>query len=200
MFLAAHEGQPTTPLSALFAYYNGRVIENSVNEDSGCEIRDVVKGITKLGLCAERLYPYDIRRFAVKPSARAYRDGHFTLLSKYQRIEPSGSARLLQLKTSIAIGSPVLFGFAVYESFDSDAVAKTGLLPMPGRSESQVGGHAVWAWAWDDNKVVLGQKGAARIRNSWGADWGDKGDFWMPYAYLQNPDLCDDFWSLSTIT
>src|ERR1700733_10110360 len=58
-------------LSRLFAYYQARVIEGTVRKDAGAQIRDVVKGLAKVGVCAEVLYPYDVKRFAVKPTAEA---------------------------------------------------------------------------------------------------------------------------------
>jgi C1A family cysteine protease len=36
-------------------------------------------------------------------------------------------------------------------------------------------------------------------RNSWGPDWGLGGYFTLPYAYLTDPDLASDFWTLRTI-
>ncbi|MGH6684529.1 MAG: C1 family peptidase [Pseudolabrys sp.] len=34
------------------------------------------------------------------------------------------------------------------------------------------------------------------VRNSWGADWGKKGYCTMPYAYLADRNLSDDFWTM----
>jgi C1A family cysteine protease len=100
---------------------------------------------------------------------------------------------LPQLKGCLASGSPVVFGFSVYESFESAAVAKTGTMPMPKPSEKQLGGHAVLAVGYDDaqERVI--------IRNSWGTGWGKKGCFTMPYAYITDDNLCDDFWTIRLV-
>jgi len=37
------------------------------------------------------------------------------------------------------------------------------------------------------------------VMHSWGSDWGDKGYCAIPYAYLADNDLADDFWTISAI-
>lgn len=60
--------------SRLFIYYNERVIENTVNSDSGAQIRDGMKVVAKQGAPPETDWPYDITQYAVKPPAIAYTD------------------------------------------------------------------------------------------------------------------------------
>ena len=43
---------------------------------------------------------------------------------------------LPQLKGCLASGYPFVFGFTVYESFESQQVAQTGIVPMPAAGES----------------------------------------------------------------
>ena len=82
----------------------------------------------------------------------------------------------------------IAFGFSVYESFESQQVAETGVVPMPGPDERQLGGHEVLAVGYleDHPDHVL-------VRNSWGPDWGMGGYFLMPWAYLLSTDLSSDF-------
>jgi C1A family cysteine protease len=61
---------------------------------------------------------------------------------------------------------------------------------MPQQGETVVGGHAVLAMGYDDAKRVF------LVRNSWGPAWGDGGYFYMPYAYLLDDNLSDDFWTV----
>ena len=82
---------------------------------------------------------------------------------------------------------PVEFGFTVYESFESDDVTRTGMVPLPGPSEEIVGGHSVRIVGYND----LTQQ--VKCANSWNTDWGQKGYFFAPYAYLLNQSYASDF-------
>lgn len=173
--------------SRLFVYFNERVVINTVNEDSGAMIRDGIKSVVKQGVCPETEWPYDVSKFKNKPSDPCYTHALNHQAVAYQRISPV----LSQMKTCLASGYPFVFGFAVYESFETQEVARTGMMPMP--SGSQLGGHAVMAIGYDDSI------GRVIVRNSWGLGWGDKGDFYMPYEYIANTNLCDDFWTIQTV-
>src|SRR4051812_1757482 len=48
-YLRKLERQSKHELSPGFIYYNGRVIEGTEGEDSGCMIRDVVRSVAELG-------------------------------------------------------------------------------------------------------------------------------------------------------
>jgi len=184
-FLEKKAGHAVTDLSRLFIYYNERAMEGTINEDSGAMIRDGVKSLVKLGVCGEKLWPYNIARFNAKPSAPCFKDAANHQVTSYHRI-----LTLQQMKQCLAEGYPFVFGFTVYEAFESAAVARTGKLNLPGPREKNLGGHAVCCVGYNDAaKRVL-------VRNSWGADWGLNGYFTMPYDYISNNNLADDFWTL----
>ena len=90
----------------------------------------------------------------------------------------------------MAAGFPVVIGIQVYESLESPAVARTGIVPMPGANEQCVGGHCVLVVGYDIGKQMF------LVRNSWGTDWGINGNFWIPFAYLADPKLCSDNWTI----
>ncbi|MCL4478642.1 MAG: C1 family peptidase [Deltaproteobacteria bacterium] len=170
--------------SRLFIYYNERAIEGHVDEDSGAMLRDGIKVCARFGACDELIWPYDIDRFAQKPDQKSYKDGLQHLITSYHRI-----LNINEMRTCLARGYPFIFGFAVYESFESDKVKKTGIVDMPAASEKMIGGHAVMAVGYDDLKERF------LVRNSWGKSWGMDGYFTIPYQYLKT--LADDFWTIN---
>jgi len=184
-FLEIKSGQTLVDLSRLFIYYNERAVEHTVASDSGAMLRDGIKTLASLGVCPEKKWPYVISAFAKKPSAACYTAAKKHTISSYHRI-----ASLAEMRAGLAEGYPFVFGFSVYESFESPAVARTGVLDMPKPRERQLGGHAVCAVGYDDKAKRL------FVRNSWGPNWGMAGYFTMPYDYVADRDLSDDFWTI----
>lgn len=182
--------KPYRDLSRLFVYYNERDIENSINEDSGAEIRDGIKSLASKGVCSEHIWPYDISKFRDKPSDIAFKQAEEYKIHSYYRING-----LEELKISLYNKHPVVFGFLVYESFMTHLVANTGIMPMPDVNKEEIlGGHAILAVGYSDYyKRIL-------IRNSWGNNWGllgtNAGYFTMPYEYI-TPQFTDDFWTIT---
>lgn len=182
---AAHAFLP----SRLFIYYNERVLEHTVNEDAGAQIRDGIKSVVKQGVCPETQWPYVIAQFTRKPSPACYEEALEHQVLSYRRLQPL----LAQMKGCLASGFPFIFGFSVYESFESPTVARTGRVPLPQSGERVLGGHAVLAVGYDDAIQCF------TVRNSWGATWGAKGYCYMPYAYLTDPNLASDFWTIRMV-
>ena len=187
--------------SRLFVYYNERALEGTVSSDSGAAIRDGIKVVNSDGVCPETLWPYDIGMFSVKPPKRCYVAAETDKAVQYEAIQTLGD-----LKDAIASNLSVVFGFTVYQSFESPAVAQSGVLPMPKPDEATVGGHAVVAVGYNDSKNQV------IVRNSWGASWGDQGYFYMPYQYMtgskassdsspiNGAHLASDFWAIQLVS
>ena len=79
-----------TPLfepSRLFLYYSERAIEGSISTDSGAMISDGVRVLDTLGVCPETTWPYDIKRFADKPSDGCYVLAHKHMYTKSFNID-----------------------------------------------------------------------------------------------------------------
>jgi C1A family cysteine protease len=188
--------------SRLFIYYNERKVEHTVPLDSGAMIRTGIKSVNKIGACKETTWPYDDTpansdtdlfppgaKAAAKPSSQAYDEaGEYRVLA-YSRVPQS----LIQMKGCLAAGFPFTVGFSVYESlYDQDGEPKVRV-PLPAAEDGLLGGHAVLAVGYDDHTQAF------KLRNSWGVDAQEKGYFYMPYAYLTNSDLADDFWTIRLV-
>lgn len=178
--------------SKLFLYYNGRVRENTVNEDSGLTITDGIKVLNESGTAPDVDWPYEIDRFTERPPEIAYLDGKLHEAVKYVKVNQT----VADMQACLTAGTPIVIGFTVYESFMSDIVAETGGVPMPDISEDSLGGHCV---------VIVGytfRNGHAVwiCRNSWGTEWGDGGYFYMPQAYLTSRSLASDFWTVQSVS
>lgn len=175
-------------LSRLMAYYGGRALEGTVKTDSGCYVRDVIKGLSKSGVCNETLWPYNISKFAVTPPAAAYTDALKIIpkVASYQKV-----LTLDDVKNSISNKLPVVFGFMVPQYFMSQAVATTGWVRMPTASDWIIGGHCVVAVGYDER----GTSPFVWVRNSWGPSWGRQGYFKMDQAWFSDPrQLVSDMW------
>ena len=178
--------------SRLFIYYDEREIEGTVSQDNGAQIRDGIKAVATQGVCFEsgpHSWPYDITKFSQQPPPACYEAALKNKVVQYSRLVQAAS----QLKGCLADGYPFVFGFTVYDSFESPEVAKTGIVPMPASREAAIGGHAVLAVGYDDSEQRF------IVRNSWGAGWGIKGYFTIPYAYVTNPNLADDLWTIRMV-
>jgi len=179
------DGLSVVQMSRLFLYYNERVIENTTSSDNGARIRDGIKSLVKQGVCSEDKWPYLIENFQSKPTQDCYREALDHQITSYQRIDT-----LDQMLSCLADGFPFVFGFTVYESFESQSVAKTGIVNMPTEQESPLGGHAVLAVGYDNHQKRF------IVRNSWSPNWGIKGYFTIPYDYLADHELAKDMWTI----
>lgn len=189
-YICIREGKQVFFPSRLFLYYNERSIEGTVGEDSGASLRDGLKSIATQGVCSESLWPYDRSKLTTKPSPICYDTAKNHNALQYQRLYQ----RIEDLEACLTWGIPFVFGITLYDSFESDAVARTGKVPMPDTSsENMLGGHAVMAVGYDrPSKQLI-------CRNSWGAAWGDKGYFYLPYAYAIDRNLAGDFWCIQVV-
>lgn len=173
--------------SRLFIYWNERADDGDVNSDAGSTIREGIKAIHEKGYCAESIWPYDETQWAQHPPTLAYQMAFKKRVQKYQAVPQDEYA----IKHCLAQNKPIAFGISVYDSFMSDIAAATGLIPMPQLDESLLGGHAVLMIGYDDASSQF------LVRNSWGPFWGDKGYFYLPYAYVLSTGLAADFWSVT---
>jgi C1A family cysteine protease len=183
------EGAGDIDLSRLWLYLQARLIGGfSAAIDSGCYIRDGMKAAAQLGCCLEETWPYVPANFSVMPPS-----GAATEAADHQALWYYRCDTLEALKACIGVdGCPVVIGFSVPETIYSPESTRTGVVAFPGPTTKIIGGHAVIVVAYNDNTRLV------KFQNSWGADWGDGGYGYLPYAFFEG-GLCDDFWTIRTI-
>ena len=175
--------------SRLFIYYNERAMEGTIKSDAGAALRDGIKSLNTQGVCPETMWQYNTNKFATKPPCNCYTTALKNEVKQYLSVNNT----IADLKQCFAQGYPIAFGISVYSSFMSDEVAKTGIVPMPQPNDSLEGGHAILGVGYNDSKQMV------IVRNSWGTDWGIKGYFLLPYAYITTPNLASDFWTIRLV-
>lgn len=180
-------------VSRLFIYYYERLLEGTVNYDSGAYIRDGIRATYNYGAPLESLWPYDISKFRNRPSNQAIADGANRKVTLYQRIADHAGCL-----DALSSGFPVIIGFTVYASFETGTWwtrSGTGLMPYPNTTREQVlGGHAVLLVGYDKARQVY------IVRNSWGTGWGQAGYFYMPFQVIQNTGMSSDFWVIKSVS
>jgi len=174
--------------SRLFIYYNGREVGgHQVSLDTGLSIRDGYKSVAKYSCCKEEIWQYITYKFAQKPSEDSYKDAKTYKNFQYINLDSD----ILQFKKCLKDGYPISFGAALFESFMSQQVAKTGVVPVPNpKKERRAGGHAMTIVGYSDSKKSF------LVLNSWGEKWGLGGYCWLPYEYMMDKNYVSDFWSL----
>lgn len=176
--------------SALFIYYFARRLRGWEKIDGGCIIRDAMKVLVADGVPRDEEWHYDEEMVDARPPQDVLHRALTHKTSEYLSLPRD----LYRMKRCINEGHPFGFGFSVYESFESDNVANTGLVPMPLRGEKMLGGHFSTACGFDDSTERV------KCANSWGQRWGEFGYFYLPYEFFLDDNLSDDFWTLRLVS
>lgn len=177
--------QSPIPSSRLFIYYNERLREGDPGEDAGATtLRDGCVVLWGMGVCSEEAWDYSQENLLVKPTQEAYREA-----MQHKNVSFAGLHSMQERKYCLASGKAFVFGIPVFDSFMSDQVSETGLVPMPEAGESVEGGHALMMVGYDDASQLY------LFRNSWGSSWADGGYGYLPYDYVES--MGDDFFTLS---
>ena len=160
--------------------------------DSGADLRTTLKVLNQVGVPPEEYWPYKVENFRLEPSSFLLSLATPTKALRYFRIvddASDGGATWRALKSFLAAGFPILFGFSVPSSLTDGAdilFRKDYDAPRGGQSVVAVGYHM--------NRFGPNQD-AILIRSSWGQQWGDNGYGWLPVSFVLSY-LARDFWCL----
>jgi hypothetical protein len=184
-------GEPQIDLSRLFVYFNARRMRGQVRDDSGAEIAEAMAALLAYGAPAEQHWPYDIAKFTEEPGQAVYGEALKNQPAEYARVERGDG-----VIGALARGYPVVFGIQLPRRCFEEA-ATSGVIPEPTQAEladvGMSGGHAMLIVGYDlDRKTYL-------VRNSWGANWGDRGYCTMPIAATEQTTRSDEFWIIGRL-
>lgn len=126
------------PYSRLQIYYGVRALEGDLHEDGGVETRDLFRVLQLTGAAPEKMWPFDKKRMFIEPPDDVYGAAEKTTIDNYSRLDTADD-----YLACLADGFPFVLGFTVFETLDSDTVARTGVVPMPTPGEKNLGGHDV---------------------------------------------------------
>lgn len=188
MFDQMAAGVEAVKPSILFMYWCVRYLMGTVNQDSGVNNRVMMQALKQFGWCPESMWPYDINRYQVKPPQECFEAALANRLTEYRAIQQTQD----QIKACIAggpdmQGRPFVLGFTVFEEYMSDAVTRTGKVPMPTSRSRPAGGHDVLACAYNPNGVIF--------LNSYSNEWGEDGYGFLDWEYVLNNAIASDYWS-----
>lgn len=185
--------QEDCDLSEAFLYYNARNIDDtgdvSTNEDSGSRYKPALDSLVKYGIALEKKWPYHEEVYTQRPTEEAYEDAAKRKLRKALSVKLNSDA----IKSALSDGYPVAGSFSLYPSFFEAGA----YIPVPTQEEIQQtkdnannpeqqikhGQHAMVIVGFSDQLNMF------LVRNSWGEEWGEKGYCYIPYAYVNNPEL-----------
>ena len=164
-------------LSPRFVYAEAKKIDG-MPELEGTTIRAAMQVLKKKGVCRESYWPYQPYQ-KDKPLSGAVVNAKKFCIMTYARI-----LNLDELRMSLATKGPAVLGVQVFKGM---LKTKTGIVPMPKKGERSLGGHAIAACGYDDEKELV------KFKNSWSDKWGQAGYGFLPYAYIERYMI--DAWS-----
>ncbi len=154
---------------------------DGIPDEEGTYPRIAMKVLLKKGVCPERYWPYTPhQRDGYKPGAD--KQAPIFRIKAYARIKG-----VLEMQRSLVVNGPFLAGVQVFEGWFGKTAARSGRIPMPGKGEEPVGGHAICIVGYDETTRSF------KFKNSWGKGWAEAGYGYLSYNYMQR--YCMDAWS-----
>ena len=162
-------------------YYGNR--RYSEHKGQGTIERDLLKAAQKDGGLSWEKYPYEeempaaMERFE-KLAKKLLPDSRKLVIGNYWALRSFDEVR-----RALYEGKFVQLGLQLFAGIKK-VTAENPVLPEPSISGTQVeewlGGHMVWATGYCVRNGVR----CIRCRNSWGPNWGENGDFYVPEGYF----------------
>ena len=162
-------------------YYGNR--RYSDHKGQGTIERDLLKAAQKDGGLSWEKYPYEEEMPAAMKRFEKVADGMLAAALKLSIGNYWALRSFDEVRRALYEGKFVQLGLQLFAGIKK-VTAESPVLAEPSISGTQVeewlGGHMVWATGYCVKNGVR----CIRCRNSWGPDWGENGDFYVPEGYF----------------
>jgi len=168
------------------------MIQSGTGQDSMPD--DGFKVLNDFGCSSLSKMPYDDTNYTKWPTKSAYLDAIKRKTKapsggEFNKIALTSDSAINQVKKLIANDQPVVFGIKILEKFASKEWSNFNDVVSVARKRElgkNKGGHAQCIVGYDDNKDTPDGKGAFKVANSWGKEWGNIGGFyWISYEAIK---------------
>ena len=142
---------------------------------SGTSILGACTALLKKGCCRERMWPYEDTE-STEPLPGAEVLALDNKISSYHKVMITEKEQIKQL----LLEKTLWFSFEIHQNIFK--IDSSGVLKRRGYLNSErLGGHAVALIGWKYIDTVL----YWMVRNSWGVEWGNNGNFFIEDALLE---------------
>lgn len=177
----------------LYVYYKARELQGTVKQDSGSQLRNIMK-VLKAGVPELRYHDWGAN-WRIPPSKDAEQAAVFKIAG-YERVvrdKDDADVGVTLKKILYDEGLPIICGSRIYERAMHTA-GRTGVMPIPDwEHDRDLGGHAMLITGYRKSKYGT----EFQLLNSWGIQWGERGYFWVPELYLTAHVFTFDLWTFS---
>lgn len=155
-----------TEMSTGYIYGNRRL---SLHKGKGMYTKDAIKTAVKYGDVPNKLFPVNVEvPEAISEFEKTVdtieQEGYFFKFHEYFKLKHTEA-----IKTSLMENGPAIVAMKWFD----DIQVSNGIMQTECVESQRTGGHCMVIYGWNE----VGWK----VRNSWGRNWGDKGNVVIPY-------------------
>ncbi|MFY0672503.1 MAG: C1 family peptidase [Bacteroidia bacterium] len=152
--------------------YSPSYIYNQIQRfgcSKGSQISDALELLKNEGVASMAMFPYSAYSCGNKPGSDVKNGAKNFKIADYRRLNASDD---IEVKSQLNKGFPIVIGMYYDRSFEKLGYNQV-YKGMIGKGR---GGHAMVVVGYDD------AKGAYKVFNSWGTNWGTNGYGWVSYG------------------
>jgi C1A family cysteine protease len=158
---------------------------NDVTARGDFEREDAFRLFETMGCASMAEMPFSNIDLLSLPSESAFRNGMRFRTRATRRIDVRTDEGITQLKQHLAGGDLAVIGIFGFENLTAVS-SYHNTYCVSQTSGPRFFWHDVAVVGYDDGYVTADGRGAFRMVNSWGTDWGDGGYFWMSYQAVKD--------------